>query len=83
MEPQTTTPTAPSVLAGLVNRPNLSADLGKSERTIIRWEHAGMPVIRVGMTRLYDPASVRQWLLTHERRHDVPKRGRPANRVAA
>ena len=42
-----------------------------------------MPVIRVGMTRLYDPNSVRQWLLTHERRHDVPKRGRPANKHAA
>ena len=83
MEPQFATPAVASVLAGLLTRASLSDELGKSERTLIRWEHAGMPVIRVGMTRLYDPATVRAWLLTHERRHDVPKRGRPANKVAA
>lgn len=83
MEPQSATPAVTSVLAGLLTRASLSDELRKSERTLIRWEHAGMPVIRVGMTRLYDPAAVRAWLLTHERRHDVPKRGRPANKVAA
>ncbi len=83
MEPQSATPAATSVLAGLLTRAGLSGELRKSERTLIRWEHAGMPVIRVGMTRLYDPARIREWLMTHERRHDVPRRGRPANKAAA
>ncbi len=71
-----------SVFAGLLKRPQLAADMGRSERTIIRLEHAGLPVIRVGMTRLYDPAAVRAWLLTHEHRHDTPKRGRPTKQAA-
>ncbi len=78
-----TEPTSASVLAGLLTRAALAAQLGRSERTVIRWEHAGLPVIKLGMTRLYDPAKAREWLLTHERRHDAPKRGRPANRAAA
>ena len=83
MEPLAATPAVASVLAGLLTRASLSDELRKSERTLIRWEHAGMPVIRVGMTPLYDPAAVRAWLLTHERRHHLPKRGRPANEHAA
>ncbi len=83
MEPQSATPAVASVLAGLLTRDQLANQLGRSERTVIRWEHAGLPVIKLGMTRLYDPAKAREWLLTHERRHDVPKRGRPANRAAA
>ena len=75
--------TVVSVTAGLLNRADLAQQLGRSERTVIRWEHAGLPVIKLGMTRLYDPAKAREWLLTHERRHDVPRRGRPANKVAA
>ena len=74
--------TTASVLAGLLTRSQLATQLGRSERTVIRWEHAGLPVIKLGMTRLYDPATVRAWLLTHEHRHDVPKPGRPAKRAA-
>jgi phage terminase Nu1 subunit (DNA packaging protein) len=70
----------PSVIASLLNRGQLAAQLGRSERTVIRWEHAGLPVIKLGATRLYDPVKARAWLLTHERRHDEPKRGRPALR---
>ncbi len=67
----------PSVIAGLLPRARFADDMGCSERTVLRWEHAGLPVIRIGMTRLYDPASCRAWLMTHEHRHDAPKRGRP------
>jgi phage terminase Nu1 subunit (DNA packaging protein) len=70
----------PSVIAGLITRGQLAAQLGRSERTVIRWEHAGLPVIKLGATRLYDPVKARAWLLTHERRHDMPKRGRPLRR---
>jgi hypothetical protein len=83
MEPQSATPAVASVLAGLLTRDQLAFQFGRSERTVIRWEHAGLPVIRLGMTRLYDPAKAREWVMTYERRHDMPKRGRPANKVAA
>lgn len=82
MEP-ITQPTPASITQGLLTRPQLAADLNVSERTVIRHEHAGLPVIRVGMSRYYNPASVRDWLLTHERRHRPVKAGRPANNRAA
>ena len=75
-------PTSASITDGLLRRAQIAADLGRSERTMIRYEHAGLPVIKVGMLRLYDPATVRAWLMTHEHRHDVPKRGRPTKRAA-
>lgn len=77
------TPTSDSVTAGLLSRDRIAADLRRSERTVVRYEHAGMPVIKIGMLRLYDPATVRAWLMTHEHRHDVPKRGRPTKARAA
>ncbi len=73
----------PDVLAGLLDRETLGRQLGgMSDRTIIRYERAGMPFIAVGMLRLYDPVKVRDWLMTHERRHDAPKRGRPTKKAA-
>ena len=75
-----TEPTAASITAGLLTRHETAAAFRCSERTIIRREQAGMPVIKLGMLRLYNPEAIRAWLLTYERRHDVPKRGRPAGR---
>ncbi len=72
-----------SITAGLIDRKQLAAELRCSDRTVIRRERAGMPFIRLGMMRLYDPAAVRAWLLTHEHRHETPKRGRPNNKRAA
>ncbi len=40
--------------------------------TIQRWERLGLPVIRVGTVRMHDPASVREWLRSRERRQDAP-----------
>ena len=76
-------PTAASITAGLATRQQLAADLHCSERTIIRREHQGMPVIKLGYLRLYNPEAVRAWILTHELRRDVPKRGRATNKRAA
>ena len=73
---------AASITAGLIDRKQLATEWHCGERTIIRRERAGMPFIKLGMLRLYDPAKVRAWVLTHESRHDAPKRGRPAKRVA-
>lgn len=74
--------TVSSITAGLATREQLAIDLRCSERTIIRREHQGMPVIKLGSLRLYNPEAVRAWIMTHERRHDVPKRGRPAKHAA-
>lgn len=68
------------VLAGLLSRERLAAELGCSPRTVIRREREGMPFLKVGALRLYDPATVRTWLLAQEVRPAAPKRGRPAKR---
>ena len=73
--------TAPQgVLAGLLSRERLAAELGCSPRTVIRREREGMPFVKIGALRLYEPARVREWLLSHEQRPAAPKRGRPARR---
>ncbi len=66
------------VFAGLFDRAGLAAHLKRSERTIIRFERAGMPYVAVGRLRLYDPLKVRGWLLSHEHKHETPRRGRPS-----
>jgi hypothetical protein len=85
MQTDTDTPSAPNVLSGLLDRAALAKQLGgMSDRTIIRYERAGMPFISVGMLRLYDTAKVREWLVSHEHRQEGPRRpGRPATRKAA
>jgi phage terminase Nu1 subunit (DNA packaging protein) len=75
-------PHVASIIAGYPTRKKIAADLNCSERTIIRLEHQGMPVIKLGNLRLYNPEAVRAWIMAHERRHDVPKRSRPAKRAA-
>ena len=72
---------AETLLAGLLNRKRLALELSRSERTIIRYERAGMPFIKLGMQRLYDPARVRAWILSLERSPAAPVRGRPAKRA--
>jgi hypothetical protein len=77
-------------MSGLVNRPTLGLQIGQmmgkptgvTDRTVIRYERAGMPFIAVGAMRLYDPVKVREWLLTHERSHAAPRRGRPAKKAS-
>lgn len=84
MQAEATTQITADVLAGLLDRKTLGKQLGNiSDRTIIRHERAGMPFIAVGAMRLYDPLKVREWLLTHERNHAAPRRGRPARKVAS
>ena len=82
-----TVSTAAEITAGLVDRKHLAAEClpnrPVSERTVIRWEHSGLPVIKLGAARLYDLAKARAWVLTHEHRHDAPKRGRPTKARAA
>ena len=49
-------------------RPELAAELGKSERTLERWERLriGPPVTRLGITPLYNIKGARTWLRAQE-----------------
>ena len=69
------------VLSGLLTRAQLAAELRVTERTIFR---LAPPSIKVGRTVLFNPATVREWILAHERpsRPD-PRRGRPMTKRAA
>jgi len=56
----------PALLAGLLTRDEFRKEFKDdppSDRTIQRWEAAGLPVIRRGNLRLYDIAAVRAWLV--------------------
>ena len=78
--PNTDTPRLiTSAMEGFVSRAELASPkhLRCSERTIIRYERQGMPVIVLGHRRLYDPVRVRDWIAGLYRAPEPPKRGRP------
>ena len=61
----TETPTkAPDPLAGFTPRAELAKQIGRSERTLARWERLriGPPVTRIGRLILYDDEEFRAWL---------------------
>ena len=70
------TETVVAVLNGYLTLQQLAAQLGKSVRTIRRWEvrHSGPPRITVGHLILYNVDSVRQWLAEHEQRRGPRER---------
>ena len=80
---EVSTPKQKRIFAGLLTREELEAETGWGWRTILRREQDGMPVVIVCRTKLYPADRIREWILSHERRHDTPKRGRPATRKAA
>lgn len=47
---------------GLITRAQIALELGISEQTIALWEKDGLPVLRVGMQRLYDAKKVVAWV---------------------
>ena len=46
----------------LMTRKSLASQLGVSERTILRYEKLGMPVIKIGGLRRYDEEAVNRWI---------------------
>lgn len=57
---------------GLVDSDELRALFGWSKSTAYRRQRDGMPVIKAGKAPLYNPESVRAWLLSQERSAGVP-----------
>ena len=65
------------LLAGLLTEQQLEAATGWEYRTRLRREAEGLPVIKIGATKLYPEDQVREWLLSRMRRREPPRRGRP------
>ena len=59
-----------SILAGFVTKQELARALGRSPRTLDRWEtrRIAPPRVVLGRTILYSVASVREWLQSREQR---------------
>jgi predicted DNA-binding transcriptional regulator AlpA len=57
------------ILKDYIPRPKLAAELGKSEKTLVRWENDGKgpPVTRMGRDVLYYIPSLQKWLRSQER----------------
>lgn len=57
------------ILKDYLSRPQLAAKIGKSEKTLIRWEldGRGPPVTRMGREVLYSIPSFQKWLKAQER----------------
>ncbi len=65
------------LLAGLLTEAQLEAETGWGYRTRLRREADGLPVVKIGATKLYPADQVREWILSRMRRHEPPRRGRP------
>ena len=70
------------ILDGLLTRQQIAEQFQVHPHTIWVWERAGLPRIVMSKVRLYEPAKVREWLLSHERRHTVTKSTRSTKKVA-
>jgi hypothetical protein len=69
---------APTILDDYLSRPKMAEQLGKSERTLERWEslRIGPPVTRIGRELFYNIESAREWLRSREQR--MPRERRKA-----
>lgn len=57
------------ILKDYVPRDKLAAQIGKSVKTLVRWENDGKgpPVTRIGRDVVYRVSSVEKWLQSQER----------------
>jgi predicted DNA-binding transcriptional regulator AlpA len=58
-----------TILKDYIPRDKLAADIGKSVKTLVRWEldGRGPPATRIGRDVLYLKSSVEKWLKAQER----------------
>ncbi len=68
------------LLAGLVTHAELCATFDWHWRRVLRYKHAGLPVVKLGKQKFYPIDGVRRWVMEHEidRRPRAP--GRPARK---
>lgn len=69
-----------SILAGLIDQDELQRQLNCSGRSVDRYRAVGLPVIVLGKRVLFDPVAVREWIVSHQRRHDAPSANARASR---
>jgi len=62
---------------GLLTRSELTTETGWQWRTVLRREAEGLPVIKLGATKLYPIEKVRAWILGREPNPAPVRRGRP------
>jgi hypothetical protein len=74
--------TGTRLLAGLLTEEQLEAETKWTYRTRLRREAEGLPVIKIGATKLYPEDETREWILSRMRRHKPPRRGRPRKAAA-
>jgi hypothetical protein len=65
-----------AVLAGHLNRAEAAKAVGKSPRTIKRWEQHGLPVAGYGTLKLYNIETLRSFVLNGGK-FDPPPAARP------
>ncbi len=65
------------LFAGLLTYEQLKVETGWGYRRILRREAEGLPVVKLGATKLYPADKVREWMLSRIRQHEPPRRGRP------
>jgi hypothetical protein len=68
------------LMRGLLSCEQMQAETGWHWRKLLRAEHEGLPVIKVGSTKLYPIDSCRAWLMSRvtDRRPRRPGRPRQA-----
>ncbi|HUN44130.1 MAG TPA: hypothetical protein VMU81_27880 [Acetobacteraceae bacterium] len=77
-------PTAPGRLfEGFLTPHQLETETGWGWRTVLRREAEGLPVVKIGATKLYPIAQVRAWLLAQAEKRQTEPRGRGRPRKAA
>jgi len=61
------------IMSGFLSRAELALQLGKSERTLERWEEQkiGPLTTKVGQTPYYKIDSVQEWLRSREQRNSA------------
>jgi hypothetical protein len=72
----------PSIFSNYITRPELAKELGRTIRTLERWEAArtGPPITQLGMQPLYPRQADQDWFLQQERHPPPPPSGRWASR---